>query len=382
MQNPLTGVRILDLTRLLPGGLATMMLADLGAQVIKIESPQGGDYARWMPPLIDGQGAYFRATNRGKRSVIIDLKKPLGVDVLKRLAADADVLIESFRPGVMARLGLNTETLRALNPRLIVCAISGWGQTGPVAQRSGHDLNYAAAAGLIGEMGAPQPFGGQVADVGGAYSAVGAICAALFARERGGEGAFIDCGLFDAAIPFGCATWVEAVAAGGAAPHGRLAGRLACYNIYRARDGEPVSLAALEPKFWENFCRTVERPDLIANYEKPDRQRYLRLELEGIFAMQTADEWEAILGRADCCFSRVNTARTLAEDPQVMARAALGVTDAGQPWLRSPIRFDDGAPPEIADAPGYGAQTRTVLLETGYSDAEIDVLIKSEVVQG
>ncbi|MBK8022505.1 MAG: CoA transferase [Chloroflexi bacterium] len=387
MLNPLKGIRVLDLTRLMPGGLATLMLADLGAEVTKIESPDGGDYARWMPPLRDGQSDFFRATNRNKHSAIVNLKHPQGVEVLKRLAANADVLIESFRPGVLTRLGLDREGFRTINPRLIVCALSGYGQDGEYAMQSGHDLNYTALAGLIGEMGTPQPMAGQVADIGGAYSAVASICAALFARERTGEGAFIDCALFDAAIPFFSSTWVEATARHDPDQideiglYGRLAGKLACYNIYRARDGEYVALAALEPKFWDNFCRTVERPDLIPGYEKMARQPYLIAELQGIFAVQTADEWEAILGRADCCFSRVNTAVTLADDPHVRSRGLLGVSSEGVPWLRSPLRFE-AAPPVIGQAPGYGQHTRVVLREAGYTEAEIDALVASQAAQG
>jgi len=186
--NPLDGLKILDLTRLLPGAVCTMLLADMGATVIKIEDPHGGDYARWMPPHIDGSSVFFRMNNRAKRSLVLDLKTAEGVAVLKRLARDADVLIESFRPGVMARLGVDYETLKADNPRLIYCALSGWGSDGPWASVSGHDLNYATAAGLVGAMQTPQPLGGQVADIGGALAAVAAINAALLRRERGGGG--------------------------------------------------------------------------------------------------------------------------------------------------------------------------------------------------
>jgi alpha-methylacyl-CoA racemase len=265
---------------------------------------------------------------------------------------------------------------------LIYCALSGWGQEGVYAQRSGHDLNYVSIAGMTGEVNTPQPFGGQIADIGGAYAAVGAICAALFGRERGGTGAFIDCSLFDAALPFFAATWVEAVTrASSGEPHGRLTGKLACYNIYETRDNEYVALGALEPKFWENFCRSIERPDLIADYDAAPRQRYLLLELQEIFSMKTAAEWEALLDEMDCCFSRVNNATTVADHPQVQARRALGVRDDGVPWMRSPFRFE-GDLPMIGDSPGYGAHTHAVMREAGYTDAEIDILVKSEAVQG
>lgn len=383
MKQPLAGVRILDLSRLLPGGMATMMLADLGADVIKIESPDGGDYARWMPPMIDGQGAYFRATNRNKRSAIIDLKKEEGIEALKRLVASADVLVEGSRPGVMERLGCGYDALRSMQPRLIYCSISGWGQEGAYAQRSGHDLNYAAVAGLTGEMNTPQPTAGQTADIGGAYVAVSAICAALFGREKTGEGAYIDCALFDAAIPFFTVPWVEAVAQEreSGEPRGRLTGKYACYNVYQTSDGEYAALAALEPKFWANFCKAVERPDLIADYEQPSRQRYLLIELQSIFGTKTAAEWSAALEDVDCCFSLVSKAESLAEHPQVKDRGVLGTAQDGSPFVRSPIRIS-GDEARNSAPPSYGADTRAVLREAGYRETEIDGLFRMGVIQG
>jgi alpha-methylacyl-CoA racemase len=377
MAKPLQGIRVLDLTRLLPGGVATLMLADMGAEVIKIEAPGGGDYARWMPPLVDGQSAYFGATNRGKQSLILNLKDERGQAVLKRMAADADVLIESNRPGVMDRLNIGYAALRAINPRLIFCALSGWGATGVYAQRGGHDLTYVSTAGMMGEMGTPQPFGGQVADIGGAYAAVAGICAALFGRDRTGEGAFLDISLFESALPFMTISWVEAITAGDHL-RGRLSGKLACYNVYTTRDGQAVSLAALEPKFWANFCGAIQRPDLLEGYDEPERQSYLLVELAEIFALKTADEWSALLDPADCCFARVSRPNEALNDPHVQARGSLELTWAGMPILRSPIRIGDL--PELTPVPGYGEHSRLVLLSFGCTHAEIDALIAQGVV--
>jgi alpha-methylacyl-CoA racemase len=374
MSRPLDGVRVLDLTRLLPGGLCTMMLADLGAAVIKIESPDGGDYARWMPPLMDGQGMYFHATNRAKKSVVLNLKDAQGQAVLHRLVKSADVLIESYRPGTTARMNCDYETLKAINPRLIYCSMSGWGQTGPYVADGGHDLNYVSVAGLIG--GTPQPPGGQMADVGGAYAAVASITSALFGREKTGEGAYLDIALFDAALPFLMAQWVEAMSG----DSGHLTGRYACYNIYRASDGEPVALAALEPKFWTNFCNAVNRPDLIEDYLLLERQRYLLTELAELFAQRSAAEWETLLSGADCCFTRVNTPEQVMMHPQVQARGLLG-TSNGIPWLRSPLRINDSAPIH-QPAPGFGQHTREILREAGYSDAEMDAMASAGVIRG
>ncbi len=378
MTKPLQGIRVLDLTRLLPGGVATLMLADLGAEIIKIEAPDGGDYARWMPPLVEGQGAYFGATNRGKHSVILNLKDERGQAVLQRMAARADVLIEGNRPGVMDRLNVGYATLKAINPRLVFCALSGWGATGPYAQRSGHDLNYVSESGLLGEMNTPQPLGGQIADIGGAYAAVAGICAALVGRDRTGEGAFLDISLFEAALPFMTISWVEAISAGDHI-RGRLSGKMACYNVYSTRDGQAVALAALEPKFWANFCAAIHRPDLIEGYEKPDRQRYLLAELEQTFALKSAADWATLLEPADCCFSRVKRPSEALNDPQIEARSSLELTWAEMPVIRSPIR--SGELPELAPVPGYGEHTRAVLLTFGYSDAEIDELIAHGVVK-
>ncbi len=379
MTPPLSGVRILDLTRLLPGGVCTMLLADMGAQVIKIEDPGGGDYARWMPPLMDGLGAFFRATNRNKQSVILNLKDERGQAALKKLAATADVLIEGNRPGVMARLNCDYDSLKAANPHLIYCALSGWGQDGPYARHSGHDLNYLAVAGMFGAMQKPQPLGGQAADIGGALAAVGAILAALFRRERTGEGAYLDISLFESGLLFLFQPWVEAMTLHTRGQPGALTGGLACYNLYTARDGKPVALAALEPKFWTNFCNAVGRPDLIEDYLSPSRQRYLLDEVAGIFALRSAAEWDAALRDADCCFTPVNTLDVVAYDPHIKARALLGIGEDGAPWMRSPFRFDSAA---AGPAPGYGEHTRAVLSAAGYSAEEIDALYAAGVVQG
>ena len=373
MTSPLDGVRVLDLTRLLPGAICTMLLGALGAAIIKVEAPDGGDYARWMPPHIDGLGAFFRATNSGKRSVVLNLKDSAGQDALKRLAQHADVLIEGFRPGVMDRLNCGAAALMAASPRLVYCSLSGWGQDGPLAPVSGHDLNYAAVGGLLGAMGAPQPLGGQVADVGGAYAALAGILAALFQRERTGSGAYLDTALYEGGMPFVFQAWLEAMLTGSSGGHGSLTGGLACYNVYRARDGAPVALAALEPKFWANFCAAVERPDLLPYHIDPARQAYLRAELEQTFMLYSAAEWDARLRDADCCFTLITPLDRLAEDPHIQARALLWRDADSTPRMRSPIRLGDPAPD--GPVPALGADTRAVLRESGFSDAEIDALI-------
>jgi alpha-methylacyl-CoA racemase len=371
---PLSGIRILDLTRLLPGGVCTMLLADMGADVLKIEDPNGGDYARWIPPLVDGQGAFFRATNRRKRSLILNLKDERGQAVLKKLVETADVFIEGNRPGVMARLNCDYEALRLVNPRLVYCSLSGWGQDGPYAQLSAHDLNYVSIAGLLGTT----LLNAQIADIGGALVAVGAILAALFRRERTGDGPYIDASLFESGLLFALEPWVEAVTAHTGSDASSLTGGLACYNVYATSDGKQVALAALEPKFWVNFCNAVERPDLIEGYQSPARQSYLHTEVAGIIALRTAAEWDALLRDADCCFTLGKSLDTIADDPHVQARGLLGLADDGTPWMRSPFRLNAFTP---GAAPAYGEHTREVRHEAGYTDAEIDALCAAGVTK-
>jgi crotonobetainyl-CoA:carnitine CoA-transferase CaiB-like acyl-CoA transferase len=276
----------------------------------------------------------------------------------------------------MERLRCNYASLQAMNPRLIYCSMSGWGQEGPYAQWSGHDLNYLAAGGMIGEMNQPQPPGGQIADIGGAYTAVAGITAALYQREKTRVGAYVDISLFESALPFFAATWAESVVDPDA--RGTLSGKYACYNIYQTRDGRYVSLAALEFKFWENFCMAIERPDLIEDHLAPDRQRYLLAELAQIFALNPVSAWIDLLADADCCFAPVMNGDEITDDPQIRARQALGVRNA-VPWMRSPIRIDGDLPP-LGMSPALGEHTRAVLREAGFSENEIGVLIKSEAV--
>ena len=264
---PLDGITVLDLTRLLPGAAATMLLANFGADVIKIEEPTG-DYARHMPPLVDGEGAVFRATNRGKKSLALDLKTEDGKQALRKLAAGADVLIEGFRPGVMTRLGLDYEALGPLNERLIYVSLTGYGQTGPLAGVAGHDINYIALGGLLDITGSIP--GAQIADLaGGSMQAAIGILLALLARQKTGRGQFVDVSMLD-----GVALEPAGASSRGLRRHRRplptagstaLSGRFACYHTYRAADGRWLAVGALEPKFWAALCGKLGRPDLIAD---------------------------------------------------------------------------------------------------------------------
>jgi alpha-methylacyl-CoA racemase len=383
VRGALDGVRVLDLTRLLPGGFCTLLLADLGADVLKVEDTAGGDYIRWMPPFYGGEGeqregaasAYFLALNRNKRSLRLNLKDERGRDVLLRLVEDYDVVVESFRPGVMDRLGVGYDALRARNPRVIYCPISGYGQDGPLTARSGHDTNYLALNGLLGltgrRGGPPIQSAGQIADLGGGglMAAVG-ILAALHERERSGEGQVVDISMTDGAL-----SWLAMVAAryfaeGKVPQRGEpeLAGGIACYFPYETRDGKWVSLGALEPKFWQNWCNGVERPDLIEKqFEHPDSEA--GAQVAAVFRERTRDEWTAFAGEHDCCLEPILDLDEALESELFRARAM--VVELDQPGI-GPVR-QVGAPIKLsrtpADttgaAPGLGADTDEVLRAAG-----------------
>ena len=377
---PLHGTRILDLTRLLPGAVCTWLLHDLGAEVIKIEDTRRGDYARWMPPLQDGMGVYFQSSNRGKKSLALDLKSAEGQAILQRLVQSADALVEGFRPGVAARLGADYETLRQCNPRLVYCSLSGWGQTGPMAQSSGHDLNYIARTGMLGaELNAQTP-ASQVADIGGAYVAVMGILAALLQRERTGVGEYIDTAMSEAAMPFAMVAIVEAMTGRADSPFWSLRGESACYRVYRSRDGQALALAALEAKFWANFCRAVGKPDWIPQHAERQAQPALIDEVAALFASETAAHWQALLADADCCFTPVAAPGALLDDAQLQARGMLGRDEAGTPWLRSPIRLG-AEQTDPGSAPGHGQHTREMLMELGYTADNIAALREDGVIR-
>lgn len=380
MARPLDGVRVLDLTRLLPGPFATLVLADLGAVVDKVEDPHGGDYLRHMPPQLGDQNHAFLALNRGKRSIVLDLKRPEARDALLRMIAKYDVVIEQFRPGVLDRLGLSHASLRERFPRLVIAAITGYGQSGPLAHRAGHDLNYLARSGILGLTGpadgAPQPPGFQLADVAGGMWAVIGVLAALRARDERGEGAVVDIAMSEATLPFAMAQFGAIAATGDALRGGEpLTGGIAPYATYRTKDARYVSLGALEPKFWRAFCEGVGLESDMSAMMPGDHQPALKEKLAEIFASRTRDEWTAFNAERDCCLEPVLEPRELADDPHLRARN-LFVTQQ-TPWGESTqLRLPVG-PPAEAPAPAMGQHTRDILAEAGLGAAEIDALLAS-----
>ena len=398
MSLPLEGVRVLDLSRLLPGGFCSLLLADFGADVLKVEDTGMGDYVRWAPPFYAGAdqsaaSALFLSLNRGKRSIRIDLKTPEGREVLLRAVRDADVLLESFRPGVLDRLGVGYEVLRQANPGLVYCAITGYGQDGPFRDRAGHDLNYLARVGLLGLTGdadgAPVQAAGQIADLGGgALMAAFGILAALRERDRTGEGQLVDVSMADGAL-----SWLAMVAAryfaDGAVPRRgglQLGGSLLCYRPYRCADGW-VALGALEPKFWQAWCRGAGREDLLdRQFDPPGSDSHTDVEAE--FARRTRAEWEAFAAEHDCCLEPVLELDEALDSELVRARGM--VAELAQPGAERPVRLL-GVPVKLSRTPGdparapgpvLGQDTDAVLGELGYAPAEVERLKAAGAVAG
>ena len=378
---PLTGIRILDLTRLLPGAYCTLLLADMGADVIKVEEPGAGDYMRWTPPLAGGQSALFNAINRNKRSVTLNLKTDAGRDLLLRLVEGADVLVEGNRPGVMDRLGLGWEVVHARNPRLVMCSITGYGQDGPFASRAGHDLNYMATAGGLGlngeRDGPPVPPAVQVADIGGGgLQPAVAILGALVGVQRGGEGRWIDASMTDGAV-----SWLAlalATHAGGetvARGHQRLSGRFACYRVYACKDGGYYSVAALEPKFWSALCGALERPDLVDLQYSDDS--VVHVALEEMFASRTRLEWQRRLSALDACCEPVLDIDEVPSHPQIAARRLIETHETGVE-VRPAIRLSEGW--RRRDAPRLGEHSKEVLAELGIDDSTLEELKTAGVI--
>jgi alpha-methylacyl-CoA racemase len=399
VSGPLSDIRVLDLTRLLPGGFCSLLLSDFGAEVLKVEDTGGGDYVRWMPPYygddeqqgLGTRSALYLALNRGKRSVRLDLKQEAGRDALLRLVRDYDVVLESFRPGVLDRLGAGYERMREVNPGIVYCAITGYGQTGPNTQRAGHDMNYLGLNGLLGltgeRDGRPIQSAGQIADIGGgALMAAFGVMAALHERATSGQGQLVDVSMTDGSL-----AWLAMEAAryfcdGQVWRRGELmlAGRLVCYFPYEAADGW-VTCGALEPKFWEAFCRGVGREDLIEKQlERPGSEAWR--EIAKIFRSRTRDEWRAFNDEHDAMIEPVLDLDEALDSELVRAREM--VTELHQPGfgtirqLGLPVKFSR-TPGRVADpAPALGEHTEEVLREAGLSSAEVEALVSSGAAAG
>ena len=390
---PLAGLRVLDLTRLLPGGYATLLMADMGADVLKVEEPGKGDYIRWTPPLVGEFSASHIALNRNKRSLTLNLKTQEGREILLALADDYDVLIEGFRPGVMDRLGVGWTTLRERNPRLVYCAITGYGQDGPRSQVAGHDANYigyTGVASISGEEGRrPVLPGVQIGDLaGGGMAAVIAVLAALHRRAVTGRGDLCDISMMDGAM-----SWLTihagAYVATGSEPEPErmhLSGAFPCYRIYPASDGW-LTVGALEPQFWAVLCSALGREDLLDDaFASGERRNSVIAELEQIFATRSREQWMKALEGLDVCVGPVNGFGEAFEDEHVRARAMVfedEVPGAGE-WshIGDPLKFESSrrATEMRLPPPRMGEHTDDVLKEIGKTEAEVEALRTAGVV--
>lgn len=383
MNGPLGGVRVLDLTRLLPGNYCTLLLADLGADVVKVEERGRGDYIRWAPPLVAGQGAVHHALNRGKRSMVLDLKSPEGPAVLRRLVASADVLVESFRPGVMARLGAAYATLAEVNPRLVYCALTGYGQDGPYRGRAGHDIDYIGYAGILGASldrgGAPVLPAVQVGDFGGGMAAAFGIVAGLREAAVTGRGRFVDVAMLDVAVSWTVVLLASTLATGTVPVKGALSGGLACYRTYRCADGRHVAVGALEPQFWRTLCERLGVPDLVDRHlAPPPEQDRVAARLADVFIRRTRDEWVAELADVEACVAPVNDMAEASRDPQVRSRDMVAEVDGRPVGPGAAVKV--GHPPAARPAPGLGEHTGEVLGEAGFSGTDVEDLRARGVV--
>ncbi len=398
MNLPLDGLTVLDLTRLLPGGFCSLLLADFGADVIKVEDTGAGDYIRWAPPHYEGAAptagsALFLSLNRGKRSVRLNLKSTAGREVMLRLTRTADVVLESFRPGVMDRLGVGYAVLREVNPALVYCAITGYGQDGPHRDRSGHDMNYLGLNGILGLTGdadgPPVQAAAQIADLGGgALMAAVGILVALRERETSGQGQLVDCSMFDGSLSWLAMLAAETLATGRAPRRGELglAGRYNCYRPYACADGY-VTLGALEPKFWQAWCQGVGRPDLVEHqFDSPGSPSHT--DVCAIFHGRTREQWRAFAAEHDCCLEPVLDLDEVLASDLVAARRML--TELAQPGVAGPVK-QLGTPIKLSRTPGepgrgpgpaLGEHTSEVLAAAGYTESEIAALHRQGAVAG
>lgn len=376
MPAALSGLKVLDLSMNLPGPFLTWLLACLGAEVLKLENPVGGDYARGIGAGLGA--AYFATLNRGKKSLALNLKHAKGREICLKLLEGHDILVEGFRPGTLARLGLGFEELCARFPRLIQVSITGYGQEGAQSQKAGHDINYLAQAGVLGMTGTQDGRlalpGVQMADLaGGSWPALAGLLAAVIQRGATGRGQLVDAAMYDGSLSM--ATMVFAGVAAGLSEDGPgrmlLNGGAPCYGLYPTADGGHMSLGALEPKFWQNFCRAVERPDLV---ERQFGGPEAIAEVAAIFAGRTLEEWVARLGPADCCAEPVLSLKEATAAPLAQERGMLEQDQEGRSHLACPLKLSASPVPDLAPAPGLGQHSQEVLAGLGYAPQEAEEL--------
>jgi crotonobetainyl-CoA:carnitine CoA-transferase CaiB-like acyl-CoA transferase len=393
MQSPplLEGIKVLDLSQLLPGSLCSQMLADLGADVIKVENPKGGDSFRHARPLVGKDGSFFHIANRNKRSMTVNLKEQAGLEIVQKMIPGMDVLIENFRPGVIGKMGLGYEKLKGINPRIVYCSLTSFGQDGPYRDRPAHDLNVLSLSGILDLLGhreeSPIVPVVQIAGVSGSLHAVIGILASLFKRERSGMGQCIDASILDSLSPFLSLVMSQYLTDKILHRRGEpgLGGGAANYNVYRTKDGKYISLGCVEEKFWAGFCRAVNREDLTGDiHAPPARQKEMIAEVRSIFAQRTQREWLEILAGSDTCYAPVNDLEEALDDCQIVHRGlwfkGRHPAEGEVPQQAFPIKFSDYQPGWRSHPPGLGEHTREILKEMDYQEDEILHLAEKGII--
>ena len=392
MSAPLDGITVLDFTRLLPGPFATQLLCNLGADVIKVEDPQLGDYMRSVPPIVQDVSYPFLMVNRGKRSLAVDLKTPEGQEILHKLARRADIVVEQFRPGVMARLGADYDSFAMMNPKLVYCSFSGYGQTGPYKDLPGHDINFEALAGILGVTGnldnkRPAIPGVPIADLASGFNAALAILASLRTRDRTGRGEFIDVSIYDTAVTLMVLGLARFLATGEEPVAGEtlLTGTFPFYAIYETKDGRWISVAAVEPKFWTRMCELIGAPEL-ADQQFVDGPARVAVAatLTAKFRERTLEEWEALFAREELPVAGVKRVPEVVRDPHVKARGLLPTVDIPGLWklqvIAHPAKHSATEIRNPARVPAKGQDTEEILRSLGYTPKTIETLAKKGVI--
>ncbi len=392
MSGPLSSLKVLDFSTLLPGPFASMYLADLGAEVVRVEGPQRPDPIRNSPPFDEGASVWHSLLGRSKRSIAIDLKNPKASEIIKRLVQDYDIVLEQFRPGVMDRLGIGYEALLAANPSVIYCALTGYGQTGPLRERAGHDINYLSLAGVANALGSktngPVPLSVQVADVGaGSLTLLVGLLAAVIHRSTTGQGQFVDVSMHAGSVSWNSIPAMAALVTG--IDPGREESLLnggTYYNFYKTSDGRYMSVGSLEPKFWRVLCDALDRDDLyeLGMSSKPEDQSIVKDALRREFATATRDEWTARFAEVDACVEPVLTASEALQHPQAGARGMLVDVPAAdgsmQSQISNPIVFSETEAEYKHVGAAFGEHTDQVLREAGYSNEDIRAMHASGLI--
>lgn len=389
---PLDGIKVIDLSRLLPGPLCTLILADLGAEVIKIEDHMGGDYIRWIEPKMKHQNPTFYALNRNKKSIRLDLRNDEGKEIFRKLIGSAHVVIETFRPGVMDRLGLGWNHLKEINPSLIYCSLTGYGQNGPYKDLPGHDLNYLAISGALSMMqtrkGVPVMAGLPIADVGGgSLPAAIAILAALYNARFTGIGLFLDVSMVDGLNFFLSFLMTQYMADKDLhrAENDWINGGYAFYNVYQASDGEYLALGCVEEKFWSNFCKGIQKEKLVAEMfsDEPRRSEIID-EIAEVIKTKTSSEWLEVFRHSDVCITKVNNLEEALNDPHIMQRQVWFMQEYSPegliPQMNFPVKFSEKNPGWRTPPPQLGEHSEDVLLGIGYSPEDIEEFSKKKVI--